>query len=327
MLLAGDSGGTKTNLGIFSAETGLRVPLAEATFRSADYPSLESIALDFLSHTDLPVREASFGVAGPVLAGRAEITNLSWTIDEGQLRQVLNLSSVRLLNDLAAIACAIPHLKPGDLHTLNVGRPAPGGAIAVVAPGTGLGEAFLIWDGSRYNACASEGGHADFAPGTPLQVELIRYLQDRFGHVSCERVCSGSGIPNIYAFLKDSGRYAEPPWLAEALAQARDPTPVIVNTALAGERACDICVATLNTFVSILAAEAGNLALTVLATGGVYLGGGIPPRIVPALEQEHFVQQFTGKGRMSDLVAQMPVHVVTNPKGALLGAASHGLGM
>jgi glucokinase len=301
--------------------------LAEATYPSADYPSLESVAIEFLSRVDLPVREASFGVAGPVIAGRSESTNLSWTMDEEEIRRTLGLSSVRLLNDLAAIAWAIPHLEPGDVHTLNKGRPAPGGAIAVVAPGTGLGEAFLIWDGSRYSACASEGGHADFAPGTPLQVDLVRYLQTRFGHVSCERVCSGSGIPNIYAFLKESGRHREPSWLAEALAQARDRTPVIVDSAFSDDRACEICVATLNTFVSILAAEAGNLALTVLATGGVYLGGGIPPRIIPALEQEHFVEQFTGKGRMSDLVAQMPVHVLTNPKTALLGAATVGLGM
>ena len=325
MLLAGDIGGTKTSLGVFSLEAGPRVPLAEATFPSTDYPSLEAIVHEFLTQTDLRVHKASFGVAGPVVAGHAAITNLPWTVDEGELREALNLSSVRLLNDLEAIAHAVPLLEPTDLHTLNEGWRVPGGAIAVVAPGTGLGEAFLAWDGSRYRAHASEGGHAGFAPSNPLQIELVRYLQDRFGYVSYERVCSGRGIPNVYAFYRDSGRCTEPAWLAGELAEASDPTPVIVSTALAGEKACEICVATLNTFVSILGAEAGNLALKVLATGGVYLGGGIPPRIMPALEQGRFLEAFRHKGPMSDLLAQMPVHVIVHPKVALLGAACHGL--
>jgi glucokinase len=325
MLLAGDIGGTKTNLAVFSAETGLRAPLAEATFPSADYPSLEALVREFLDQVDLKVDRASFGVAGPVAAGRAEITNLPWVMDGTQLQEVLNLSSVRLLNDLAAIAHAVPFLEPDDLHTLNVGQPVPAGTMAVIAPGTGLGEAFLTWGGSRYRPHASEGGHTDFAPTNPLEVELLRYLQDRFGHVSCERVCSGRGLPNIYAYLKDSGYADEPAWLAEQLAAADDPTPVIVNTALDEEKPCELCVATLNTFVSILGAEAGNLALKVLASGGVYLGGGIPPRILPALEQGRFMEAFQRKGRMSDLLARMPVHVILNPKVALLGAACHGL--
>jgi glucokinase len=228
-------------------------------------------------------------VAGPVVAGRATITNLPWVVDEEQLQAALNLSFVHLLNDLEAIAHAVPFLEPADLHTLNEGQPAPGGTIAVIAPGTGLGEAFLTWDGSRYCPHASEGGHTDFGPVNPLEVELLRYLQDRFEHVSYERICSGLGLPNIYAFLKDSGYADEPAWLAEELTAADDPTPVIVNAALhpaygGDEReGSELCVATLNTFVSILGAEAGNLALKVLASGGVYLGGGIPRRILPAL--------------------------------------------
>jgi glucokinase len=325
MLLAGDIGGTKTNLAVFSPEAGPRAPLAEATFPSTDYPSLEALAREFLSQIDLQVKRASFGVAGPVAAGRAEITNLSWVMDETQLQEALNLSSVRLLNDLASIAHAVPFLEPDDLHTLNEGQPVPGGAIAIVAPGTGLGEAYLAWDGSRYRPYASEGGHTDFAPNNPLEVELLRYLQDRFEHVSCERVCSGRGLPNIYAYLKDSGYADEPAWLAEQLAAADDPTPVIVNTALSRERPCELCVATLNTFVSILGAEAGNLVLKVMATGGVYLGGGIPPRILPALEGKRFLEAFQRKGRMSDLLARVPVHVILNPKIALLGAACYGL--
>lgn len=323
MLLAGDIGGTKTNLAVFSPEAGPRAPLAEARFPSADYSSLEALVREFLSQVNLKVERASFGVAGPVVAGQATITNLPWVMEETQLREALKLSSVRLLNDLAAIAHAVPFLEPADVHTLNEGKPAPGGTIAVIAPGTGLGEAFLTWDGSRYRPHASEGGHADFAPTNPLEVELLRYLQDRFEHVSYERVCSGRGLPNIYAFLRDSGYADEPAWLAEELAAADDHTPVIVNTALARE--CELCVATLDTFVSILGAEAGNLALKVLTSGGVYLGGGIPPRILPALEQEQFMRAFRRKGRMLDLLARVPVHVILNPRVALLGAACHGL--
>jgi glucokinase len=326
MLLAGDIGGTKTSLAIFSSESGPRAPLVEATFPSADHASLEALVREFLSQVDLEVERASFGVAGPVVGGKATVTNLPWVIQETQLEEALNLSPVRLLNDLEAIANGVPVLEPTDLHTLNEGQPAPGGAIAVIAPGTGLGEAFLTWDGSRYRAHASEGGHASFAPMDSLEVELLCYLQRRFDHVSCERVCSGIGLPNIYAFLRDTGYAEEPDWLAEELATADDLTPLIVKGALDDESPCELCIATLNTFVSTLGAEAGNLALKALATGGVYLGGGIPPRILPALEQEQFMEAFRRKGRMSDLLARMPVHVILNPKVALLGAACHGLG-
>jgi glucokinase len=326
MLLAGDIGGTKTNLAIFSSEAGPRAPLVEATFPSADYASLEALVREFLSLVDLKVERASFGVAGPVVGGQATVTNLPWVIQETQLEEALNLSPVRLLNDLEAIANGVPALEPTDLHTLNEGQPAPGGAIAVIAPGTGLGEAFLTWDRSRYRAHASEGGHASFAPMDSLEVELLCYLQRRFDHVSCERVCSGIGLPNIYAFLRDTGYAEEPDWLAEELAAADDLTPLIVKGALDDESPCELCIATLNTFVSTLGAEAGNLALKALATGGVYLGGGIPPRILPALERERFMEAFRRKGRMSDLLARMPVHVILNPKVALLGAACHGLG-
>lgn len=325
MLLAGDIGGTKTNLAVFSPETGPRTPLGEATFSSARYPSLEVLVHEFLAEVSLPVDRASFGVAGPVMGGHATITNLPWVMNETELQVALKLSSVRLLNDLDAIAHGVPFLEPADLHTLNEGEPAAGGAIAVIAPGTGLGEAFLTWDGTRYRAHASEGGHTDFAPTNLFEIELLRYLQGEFEHVSYERICSGLGLPNIYAYLRDSGFADEPAWLAEQLTAADDPTPVIVNAALDDEQPCALCVATLNAFVSILGAEAGNLALKVLATGGVYLAGGISPRILPALEHERFLEAFRNKGRFSDLLARMPVHVILNPKVALLGAACHGL--
>lgn len=327
MLLAGDIGGTKTNLAVFSLEKNVQKPLAEATFHSADYASLEAVIREFLSQIDTKVNAASFGVAGPVVNGRTHITNLPWKIDEEQLRDSLDLTSVRLLNDLEAIANAVPSLKTYDLHTLNQGKPVAGGAIAVIAPGTGLGEAFLTWDGARYRAHATEGGHADFAPTNPLETGLLHFLQNQFGHVSYEHVCSGSGIPNIYEYLKTNSNHAEPGWLAQKLQAVDDPTPVIVNTALHPEKACELCKTTLETFISILGAEAGNLALKVLAIGGVYLGGGIPPRILEALEQGAFMESFKSKGRMSDLLSRMPVYVILNPKTALMGAALFGLEM
>jgi glucokinase len=324
MLLAGDIGGTKTNLAVFSFETDWRKPYAEATFSSVNYPDLESLVREFLRQHDFPIDRASFGVAGPVVAGHASITNLPWTMDEHQLQQALHIPSVRLLNDLDAIAHSVPHLESQDLFALNEGQRVSGGAIAVIAPGTGLGEAFLTWDGSQYQAHTSEGGHADFAPANTFQIELLRYLMVRFPHVSYERICSGKGIPNIYDYLKDSGYAEEPQWLAEQLATTLDRSPIIVNNALDKENACEICVATLNTFVSILASEAGNLALKVLSTGGVYIGGGIPPRILSYLQDNHFMQAFTHKGRFTQMLAQIPVHVILNPQAALLGAAIHG---
>ena len=324
MLLAGDIGGTKTNLAVFSSETGWRKPFAEATYASSNYTDLESLVREFLAQHDFTIDRASFGVAGPVVAGHASITNLPWMMDEQQLQQSLHIPSVRLMNDLDAIAHSIPHLDSQDLYVLNKGQAIPIGAIAVIAPGTGLGEAFLIWDGSQYKAHTSEGGHADFAPANSLQVELLRYLMVRFPHVSFERLCSGKGIPNIYDFLKDSGYAEQPQWLAEQLAAVQDRSPVIVNDALDKEHACELCIATLNAFVSILAAEASNLALKVLATGGVYIGGGIPPRILSYLQNNQFMQAFTHKGRLTPLLTQMPVHVILNPKVALLGAAIHG---
>ena len=324
MLLAGDIGGTKTNLAVFSSETGWRKPYAEATYTSGDYPGLEALVHEFLAQHDFQIDSASFGVAGPVVDGRATVTNLSWMMDENQLQQALHIPSVCLLNDLDAIAHSVPYLEAQDLHTLNGGQVVSGGAIAVIAPGTGLGEGFLTWDGSHYQAHTSEGGHADFAPANTIQVELLRYLLTRFPHVSFERICSGKGLPNIYDYLKDSGYAEEPHWLAEQLTTIQDRSPIIVNNALDKEKACKLCIGTLNTFVSILAAEAANLALKVLSTGGVYIGGGIPPRILPYLKDKQFVQAFTHKGRFTQMLAQMPVHVILNPKVALLGAAIHG---
>lgn len=329
MLLAGDIGGTKTILALFSPERGLRKPLREETFLSAQCKSLEDLLSSFLSTAGAPVHRAVLGVAGPVIRGRARITNLPWILDEHRLGKVLNIPSFVLINDLEAIAHAVTVLKPSDRRTINSGTPVPGGAMAVVAPGTGLGEAFLTPDGSGrkdgYRPCASEGGHADFAPRDPLEYELLCCLRRRFSHVSYERVCSGPGVGEIYRFLKESGRGREPAWLAEELARAEDPTPVIVRAALKRNPTSRLCLKTLHLFSSILGAEAGNLALKVMATKGVYLGGGIPPAILPILIEGPFLNAFKAKGRMSDLVARMPVHVITNTRAALLGAAAYGL--
>lgn len=326
LLLAGDVGGTKTNLAIVSRENGPRAPIGEARFPSGKYPSLEALVQEFLSKTGRSVGGAVFGVAGPVVGDEAQITNLPWTIDARQLRESLGVSSVRLLNDLQAIASAVPHLEPEDLHTVNVGKPVDHGSIGVVAPGTGLGESFLTWDGSRYQAHASEGGHTDFGPTNELQRELLQYLQDRFDHVSYERVCSGIGIPNIYAYLKESGSAEEPAWLAEKLSRVNDRVPVIVESGLGGG-ASEICARTLDLFTAILGAEAGNMALKVLATGGIYLGGGLPPRILPYLDNDRFMQAFLHKGRFVELLQDVPVHVILNPKAALLGAAFTAMSM
>jgi glucokinase len=323
VLLAGDVGATKTNLGIFSSERGPREPLAEATFSSGQYAGLVELAREFLAQTTLVVDRAVFGVAGPVVGDQATITNVPWIIDEAELKEKLKLKSVVLLNDLEVVAHGVPLLKPKDLHTINKGNPTPGGTKAVIAPGTGLGEAFLTWDGSHYRAHASEGGHTDFSPSNFLEDELLHYLRDRWGHVSYERICSGVGIPNIYAFLRDSGHAEEPVWLAEQVAAADDQTAFIVTAAL--ENKAQLCTDTLSIFCSVLGAEAGNMALTVLATSGVYLGGGIPPRIISALEQGPFMEAFCRKGRLSELMARIPIYVIFNPKIALIGAAFCGL--
>lgn len=328
MLLAGDIGGTKTHLAIVAPEIGPRAPIAEATFPSRGYASLEAVIGEFLATTNTTIESASFGVAGPVVEGRAIATNLPWVIDEAQLRAELGLSAVSLINDLQAIACAVPrmHDVPEDLFTLNAGQALPGGAIAIIAPGTGLGEAFLTYDCGRYTAHASEGGHTDFAPATRNEIELAAYLFDKLGHhVSYERLCSGIGIPNIYGYLRDTGFAPEPTWLAEELAAAKDRTPIIVQNALDPEKACALCTETLAWFVSILGSEAGNLTMKVLATGGVYLGGGIPPRIVPALQHPRFMEAFCNKGRMGPWLAKVPIHIIMNSHAALLGAAYYGL--
>ena len=319
-VLAGDIGGTKTILAVYAHESGLSQPIAEQSFVSAAYPDLESIAREFLAKTGLRPQRAAFGVAGPVIDGTAHITNLPWVMNETKLGAVLGASPVKLLNDLESIANAVPVLTEADIAPLTTTSPDPTGPIGVIAPGTGLGEAFLLQVNGSYRAFPSEGGHIDFAPGNELEGDLLHYLQRKFEHASYERVISGIGIPNIYAFLRDGYYTVESQWVAEQLASAQDPTPVIVTNALT-ETPDPLCAATLDIFTSVLAAKAGNLALTVMATGGIYLGGGIPPRIVSRLRHDNFLNTFRFKGRLSPLLARIPVRVILNSKSALLGAA------
>ncbi|MBC7235928.1 MAG: glucokinase [Chloroflexi bacterium] len=325
MLIAGDIGGTNTRLAVYTLDGGPRSPLYEAQYASWDYPNLQTIVAHFLAEAKVEAQYAVFGIPGPVVHGRATGTNIPWTVDEMELAQVLGLRWVRLLNDLQAIATAVPILRADELVTLAQGEPDPTGPIAVLAPGTGLGEAYLVWDGARYRPQASEGGHTDWAPAGEVQIELLRFLQARYGHVSCERVCSGRGLPNIYAFLRDTGRAEEPRWLAEALAAVEDPTPLIVEAALKRDPPVPLCQQTLEMLVAILAAQAGNVALHLLATGGVYLAGGMPPHLLPLLQREAFLKAFCGKGRLSYMLERIPVHVIVQPEVGRLGAAHYGL--
>ena len=324
MLIAGDIGGTKTLLALYDAERGPRRPVAEEEFASARYQGLEHMVEEFLGRHSANARAACFDVAGPVIDGRAQLTNLPWVLEERALCSRLGLERATLLNDLQAIAHAVPLLEAQELRTIKPGRAQERGAKAVIAPGTGLGEAFLVWSGSGYMACPSEGGHADFAPSDQLQTELLGYLRARYARVGYERVCSGMGLPNIYDFLRDSGRAAESRALAAELAKAPDRTPLIVQAALREPQGDPLSALTLRSFVSILGAEAGNLALKVLATGGVYIGGGIAPRIVAQLGQGAFAQAFVNKGRFAPMLESIPVHVIVT-RAALLGAAIYGL--
>jgi glucokinase len=324
MLIAGDVGGTKTDLAIYSTESGPHAPLAQDELHSADYPSLQAMVTEFLLRVKIPVDAASFDVAGPVIDGRVKATNLPWVMDESSLKAELKLKSVHLMNDLEAVARAVPVLRPEDLITLNQGNPVPNGPIAIIAPGTGLGESFLTWNGSRYEAHSSEGGHSDFAPTDKRQIRLLEFLLGRFDHVGVERVCSGIGVPNIYEYFRDVEQIPEKPDVAEIIKSAKDQTRAIITAALDPKSPSKLCRATVDMLVSILGAEMGNLVLKVLATGGVYIAGGVALHVIDILKESGFVTAFVNKGRFKDLMANIPVHLIT-AKAALVGAATYGL--
>lgn len=319
MILAGDIGGTKTALALIDPAVGVRQPVYQEKFPSKEHDSLADIVSLFLAKTDGNPMAASFGIAGRVSGRRAKTTNLPWVVDADALSRDFAIPRVHLLNDLQATAMAVPHLEADEVHALNEGQKEPEGAIGVVAPGTGLGEAYLTWSDGRYHAWPSEGGHTSFAPVTQEQLELLEYLGRRFGHVSFERVCSGSGVPNIYDYLVATGRYDEPDWLRDGIKEAADPTPLIMNAGY--ERKAPICIATLDLFVRILGGVLGNMALKVIATGGLYLGGGVPPRILSRLQKRDFLDAICYKGRFRDWLARIPVSVILDPEAALHGAA------
>ncbi len=323
MILAGDIGGTKTVLALYPLNGPRWQEAHEIRYPSGEYESLEEIISAFLDETEHRPHAATFGVAGPVIAGSAKITNLPWTIDAATIAEQFQIPRVHILNDLAATATAVPHLTEDNLITVHPGVADPTGVKLVIAPGTGLGEAFLIHAGERWHVCPTEGGHASFAPGNLEQVDLAAFLERRHGHVSVERVASGSGIPNLYDFLIASGRYPEPDWLKVELDAVNDRTPMIMDTAI--QQGTPICVAALDLFVRILGGEVGNMALNVFATGGVYLGGGLPPRMVERLREADFRDAMCAKGRFRELLEQIPVHIIMDPKAGLHGAAWDGL--
>ncbi|QJD31419.1 glucokinase [Methylococcus geothermalis] len=323
MLLAGDIGATKTVLGLFDCWGDRLVSLSEAIFASAEYASLEAVVADFLQRQNGGKPEvACFGVPGPVSGGRCEITNLPWVLSERELAVATGVSEVRLLNDVQAMALGMAYrLGEGDWVDLNAqaARQQPGN-IAVIAAGTGLGEAILYWDGERYHAVPTEGGHSDFAPNGPLEEGLLAFLRDRFGgHVSYERILSGSGLANLYDYLRHAGVAPESEALHAALARAPDRAPIIAEWAL--KRRDALCCAVLDSFAAIYGAEAGNLALKSLALGGVIVGGGIAPKILPVLQSGKFMAGLTAKGRLSSLLGGLRVRVAVHPQPALLGAA------
>jgi glucokinase len=318
MILAGDIGATNSRLAFFSERGGRLGPIADETYASRRHANLQAIVQTFVSAHGLPVDAACFGVAGPVRNGRSEAVNLAWAVDAQELAQALPRRAVCLLNDLEAHAYGIAMLAPEDFVTLNRGAADASGNAAVIAAGTGLGEAGLYWDGRQHRPCAGEGGHTSFAPTDPLQVELLNFLGREFGHVSWERVLSGPGLHNIYRFLRDTGRGEEPDWLTREM-QQRDPPAVISQAALAGTSA--LCRQALDLFVALYGAEAGNVALKLMATAGVYVGGGIAPKIIRKLTDSTFMDAFVAKGRLKPLLEAIPVRIIMNDKAALLGAA------
>jgi glucokinase len=324
MLIAGDIGGTKTRLALVSPEAGPRQFVAEQEFHSADFNGLQPVVEAFLAKTGVRPTSACFDVAGPVIDGQARMTNLAWDLNEAELCRGLGLARVTLLNDLNAVAHAIPHLKPEQLVDINPGKAKLHGAIAVMAPGTGLGEAFLIWSGTAYVACPSEGGHRDFAPADEVQAGLWSYLTDRFRHVAYERVAAGIGVQNVYDYVRSCDPSSESPAFAAALQAAIDRAPLIIDAALQNPDNNPLAAQALRIIIDVWGAEAGNLALTVLATGGVYLAGGLPPRVLPQLQDGSFLRAFCAKGRFANLLRDVPIKVVII-NAALLGAAIVGL--
>lgn len=321
MILAGDVGGTKVELALYGFERGQLVHIREERFPAQEFAGLEEIVRRFLLESEAPeITAACFGVPGPVRGGRLRLTNLPWVLDSRELSTSLGIQHLFLINDLEANGYGIPELKADQILTLNEGDPAAVGNRALVSAGTGLGEGVLVWNGKSHMPMASEGGHCDFAARTDLEVELLAYLMKKLGgRVSWERVVSGQGVTNIYRFLRDVKGMPEPAWLQARMAE-EDPNAVIGEVGEQGRS--DLCGKTLEMFASAYGAESGNMVLKVLATGGMYLGGGIAPKIVQTMKGGVFMRAFTDKGRLTELLVQTPVHIILESRCALIGAAA-----
>lgn len=324
-ILVGDIGGTKTLLTIAIHNGDGFELLHEKSFQSSQYPNLEEIVSEYISDLSIVIDNACFAIAGPIKNNVAKVTNLPWEVNAELIEKTFTFKTVNIINDLEAIANAIPVLKKDDVHTIHKGKPVDNGPIAVVAPGTGLGEAYLTFDNGQYFAHPSEGSHASFSPINEMQMKLLMHLQSMgLDHISIERVCSGAiGLPNIYNFAKAILKVNEPDWFKEKLNNSVDITPLIIKTAQTSPKECPICRLTLDLFCEILAVEAGNLALKILSTGGIYLAGGISAKIIDQLKEPAFVETLQKKGRFSELLKQMPVRVITNHKTGLIGAAQY----
>ncbi|HEY2459720.1 MAG TPA: glucokinase [Candidatus Acidoferrum sp.] len=322
MILAGDVGGTKCNLALFSEKDGRLTPVFSERFASKEFAQFDLIVKEFsrqaASHISSEgIRAAGFGIAGPVVENRVHATNLPWVVDAKTLSQELNVATVVLMNDLGATGHSIAHLRPEEFCVLNQGHPEPGGTRALLAAGTGLGESILVWDGRRYHSVPSEGGHSDFAPHTEQQIELLRFMRRRYPQVSWELILSGRGFRTLHEFLSPTVKHPsfEDP--------DTDPAPEITRRAL--DRSCPVCVETLDLWTEIYGAEAGNLALKVLAIGGVYVAGGIAVKILEKLKDGRFFSAFKDKWHFEKLLANIPVSVVLNETAPLLGAAYEAL--
>ncbi len=320
MILAGDIGGTSARLAYFDVVQGRLSIQVEHIYRSREYRGLEAAVAEFIFEQKLKVQVACFGVPGAVRSRTVETPNLPWKIDATVLERELDIARVFLLNDLEATAHGIGELEEQDFAVISPGAGDQAGNRVVIAAGTGLGEAGLYWDGKAHHPFAGEGGHVDFAPVTDLQIELLQFLRRKFkGRISVERVLSGPGLFSIYEFLRETGKEKEEPWLREQLQQASDPSALISRHGMNGES--PICDLALKVFTEVYGSEAGNMMLKLMAVGGVYIAGGIAPKILPRLQRAEFMQAFTDKGRLSPLLKQTPVRVVLNEKVGLLGAA------
>jgi glucokinase len=319
MILAGDVGGTKVHLALFDFTDGNLKHSRDQVYPAKQYAGLEEIVKEFVGSEK--VTSACFGVPGPVRDGRLRLTNLPWTLDSRELASDLKIDFVFLINDLQANGYGIAELGADQVYTLSEGDSRQVGNRGLISAGTGLGEAFLVWDGRNYVPYPSEGGHSDFAPRNEDEIDLLRFLRQKYnGRISFERVVSGQGLTNVYEFLRDGRGLEEPVWLAERM-RLEDPNAVITESALKAKS--QLCEKALDMFVSAYGAEAGNLALKVLSVGGLYVGGGIAPRILEKLKDGTFLKAFTDKGRLSQLLVNMPVRVILESRTALIGAAAY----